>query len=812
MKFTDVFTTLLKKKEDGTEYIFSLYIDVDSAAVAVWHIEGKNTPVISSFAHGLVREDTWEARIQVVDRLLSAAEDKVGSAKAVTKTVFGLPGAYLTAEGNISDPIQPQLRKLTKLLELTAVGFVPLTQAIVYQLTKEEGVPSSVILVGCAKQVAHVTVFRVGKMTHEEAIQLGEDPAMTVEATLKTHQDGDVLPSRILLYGGDSASLESIRTKLLKHPWPTRANFMHFPKIEIISVENLLTAVSLAGASELAAEMSAEAEAPVASTVVAQPQSAGSISQPVVPNESFVSEDVHESEVVAPEDAPSSIDEELVEEEMPASGEDDESPEDLESTAVAGETEFEHIASENDEVSNVEMVTPESLGFHKEDVLAHPNETIPHTAPTPKQVRREELEEAMYDDEEPEEAKTKFSLPFKLPAFSLHMFTPVKNFFSGIRIPKMGGMIPLIAGGVGIISIIGLLMYFLPHVTVTILVSPQSVDESAVLGVNATATIADPSSKIIPGQKLEKSISGEKTIAVTGKKNIGDPAKGTVVIYNKVTSSKTFPKGTAISANSLTFTLDSDVTVASASESIGSITFGKATANVTAKDIGPNGNLPSGTEFAFTGSNASQASARSDAAFTGGTSKQITVVSRADQDALVKALTDDLVGQAKAQLLASATGGQRLIDQTIKTAVTDKTFDQEVDQQAKELHGKVTITVSGLSVSDEDIKAILTSLVSEKVPSGYELVPNKTEVAVSNVTVKKDQSISITAKLTATTLPKLDIVEMKKQLVGKDVTTASSILKQSTGVAGVEYRFSFSPIKTRLPLNSNNITLTVMSQ
>lgn len=77
MKLTDTLAHLIKKKDEGKEYFFSLCIDSDSAAVAVWSIDSQKRPVIASFAHGFIREDTWDARIQVVDRLLSAAEEKV---------------------------------------------------------------------------------------------------------------------------------------------------------------------------------------------------------------------------------------------------------------------------------------------------------------------------------------------------------------------------------------------------------------------------------------------------------------------------------------------------------------------------------------------------------------------------------------------------------------------------------------------------------------------------------------------------------------------------------------------------------------
>lgn len=804
MKLPDVLTGLLPKREEIKEYFFSLYVDRDAAAIAVWHVDGKGSPKVESFAHAVIAEDSWEARTHVVDRLLSAAEDKVGVQKAITKTVFGMPGVYLTEGGNISEAVRPHLRKLSQMLELTPVGFVPLSQAIAFQFKKDEGVPPSVILIGCSGDTAHVILFRVGNPTHDDTIDLGEDPAAALEAVLKKHQDGDVLPSRILLYGGNVTHIEEIKAKLLKHPWPTRTNFLHFPKIEIASLESLLTSVSLAGASELAKEMkepedggpparldeSAKraGEAGVASTVVAQArtgiseQGTGDSEELETGNEEPADEEEKESE-----------DEEIEEDEEEETGEASESVSAQRSLEKGDVLEKE---SEDEDVANVQVVTPESLGFRHEDVLERISGDKPDKPSLSKGFK-----------------KPRFSLPkqFTLPHVSLPDFGNVQSFF--MRLPKVrGGAIPVIIGVVILLFVSALLYYSLPRATVTVLVSASSVDESTGITVDPKATVADSENKIIPGKTKEQSVSGEKTVTVSGKKNVGDPAKGTVTIYNKVTSSRTLPKGTVLTSGAIAFTLDSDVSVASASESIGSITFGKTTANVTAREIGPNGNLSASSEFSFSNISSSQVSARNDAAFTGGTSKQVTVVSRADQDALVKALTDELVTKAKQQLLSEGVSGERLIDQTIKTAVTEKVFDAELDQEAKELHGNVTITVSGIAISDSDVKAVLSPLVEAKIPSGYRLAPEQTQVTVSNVSIKKDGTITLTAKMTAIALPQIDSDALKTKLVGKKVTEATDTLRQTTGVAGAEYRFVLSPITSRLPLNRNNISITVMVQ
>ncbi len=783
MKLPDVLNGLLPKKEETKEYFFSLYLDTDAAAVSVWSVDDTHTPKIASYAHAKISPDTWEARIQVIDRLLSAAEDKVGVTKPIIKTVFGMPGVYLTADGNIAEVIRPHLKKLSQMLELTPVGFVPLSQAIAFSLKKNEGVPPSIILIGCSKDTAHVTLFRVGQMTHEDTIDLSVDPSGALEAVLKKRQDGDVLPSRMLVYGGNEEHLEEIRSKLLKHPWPTRTNFLHFPKIELVSLEAILTSVSLAGASEMAHDIGEAEESGVASTVVAQPVHTTQADEADVQEKTEAHDEEEQDVPAGDDDADEEETEDVVDE--PVSG-----------TIPSQEGSIvDELDTGEDEVSNVEMVTPESLGFRREDVL---EDVKPKTAT-----------EAGFERKS-EKSRIAFPFAFKIPSVSFGKLGNIREVLG--RLPRTHGVgIPLLIGVVGLIVLTGILYYMLPRAKVTVLVASQTVDGSAALSVSTKSTIADSESKIIPGKTQEQSVSGEKTIAVTGKKNIGDPAKGTVTIYNKVTSGRNFAKGTVLTTGGIAFTLDSDVSVASASESIGSITFGKANANVTAKEIGPNGNVSASSEFTIASVSPSSVSARNESAFTGGTSKQVTVVSRADQDALVKALTDELVGQAKQQLMAQA-AGERLIDQTIKTEVAEKVFDNEIDEESKDLHGKVTIKVTGISVTDADIQAALLPTAEAKIPSGYSLAPEQTTVTTSNVVVKKDGSITLTAKLTAVALPKVDAETLKSRLTGKSIDEALAILKETQGVSGAEFGFSLTPVKSRLPLNSKNITLTVMVQ
>lgn len=751
MKLPSAFSNFFTKPQDEKEYFFSLYIDSDAAAVAVWYLSGKGISKIASFAHGRVAEDSWEARIRVIDRLLSAAEEKVKPSKPIKKTVFGLPQTYLTPEGDIASAVRLELKKMSTSLDLTPLGFVPLIQALAFSLKKDEGVPPSIILIGVTGHMSRVSVYRVGNKTGDSAVALGDDPASVLEDVLKKTQDEDVLPSRMIIYGGTEAMLDAIRAKLLKHPWPARVNFLHYPKVSVMPLEGLLRAISIAGAAELSSDFGGE------HVTASDP-------------------DDEENEMQKQENTAT---EELAQEVEEMQADEDQN---------SDEDDIEDVTEE--EIANVEMVTPESLGFRNRDVSQEPVKQSPSQNVAPKH---------------------KFVFPVKIPSVS---FGAVLRLFE--RVPRLSvpgrGKILIGIGGM-LVLVLGVVFgYVVPRVTVTVLVSPQTIKESTTLTIDPQISIADPEEKIIPGRQISQSVSGEKTITVTGTKNIGDPAKGTVTIYNKVTAKKTFSKGTVLTGNGLTFTLDEDVSIASASESIGSITFGKADVSVIAEEIGPNGNLPAGTEFVIEGINSSQASARNESAFTGGTSKQVTVVSRTDQDKLVKELTTDLLKKAQEQLAGTTSGGERLIDETVETEVTERTFDSEIGEEASKLTGSVTVTVTGLTIRNDDVKALMTTLVGTTVPDGYALSPDDTNVEVSKISVNKDDTITLTAGFSSVALPLIDEVGLKKRLAGKDLDTAMNILREGKGVAGAEYRFLLSPIQNRLPFNSNNITITAKVQ
>lgn len=490
MKVPDFVSSLFQKKSDSLQVYLSLYLDVHMVAVAFWSMDQEGTYQMLDSERSPVDVDSWDARCDTVDRLIGLLEEKTGHTE-VTKAILGLPTTYLTQTGEIKKDVLTEIKSLTKTLELTPIGFVPLYQAVIFKMKKDEGVPPSVILLGVNSHAVAITIYKIGALVGLREVEKHDDIAPGVEVGLKSFTDLEVLPARMLLYGPDTVELEEMKGKLMRHQWTNRVNFMHFPKIDIISTSMIIESVSIAGASELgneteslmekapeAEELMVEEEKEENGTIAAQADNTPITETPVL---DAVSEEVaHAQEVISEDFA-------------------------VEETAAHAD-------------ANVVLVDAESLGFKKDvDVLE---------------------EDSQLEGEE--------ELPLKRPALKLPAvdFSGLSAFFQKISFGRgsPGPRIVALSGFVVFLVMGGLGIWFLPHATVTIMEIPKVIDATETIIIDPTATIVDAEKKIVPGKKSEKSLSGEKTIPVNGKKNIGDPAKGAVTIYNKSLDEKTFKK------------------------------------------------------------------------------------------------------------------------------------------------------------------------------------------------------------------------------------------------------------------------------
>lgn len=391
------------------------------------------------------------------------------------------------------------------------------------------------------------------------------------------------------------------------------------------------------------------------------------------------------------------------------------------------------------------------------------------------------------------------------PVVSVPVEQKLKKKWPGFPHPKKGKTLAAVLGIIGILGIVLGAYLFLPKAQVKIFVEPKVLEKDTQVTADPKQKTVDENAKIIPGQIVETEVSGSGKGSATGKKQVGDPAKGTVKIINNSSDEQSFSKGSVISSNGIKFTLDLSVNIASTS----AISDSKSTktVDVTATDVGADGNLPSGTQFSGLSSGVAIVA---EGNFSGGTSKEVTVVSSDDQSKLLAQVSSDLRKQAQ-QKLQEKLPDKKILEEALNEVVVRKTFNKNVNDQASEVSLNLTVKYKGTAFEDKDLKQIVGKLIDTQVPAGFRLNLQDTETQADVSKLEKDGKLIFLARFKAKLMPEIDTENVKKIIKGKSAAEAINILKGMENVLGAEIKISPSlpPLLQRIPVLGKNINIEV---
>ncbi|MDP3940976.1 MAG: baseplate J/gp47 family protein, partial [bacterium] len=351
---------------------------------------------------------------------------------------------------------------------------------------------------------------------------------------------------------------------------------------------------------------------------------------------------------------------------------------------------------------------------------------------------------------------------------------------------------------------------FLLHANVTVVVSPKGVDQNADV-VFSTENDSDFDSNTIHAKTTSISLSGNTSTQATGKKETGTKAKGTVTLFNSSDNKKQIQQGTVItSTNSLDFTLDKDVTIASATGDIFSgIKSGTSEVGVTAKQIGSEYNLPSNIKFSVGGN--SSLAAKNEQAFSGGSKKNITVVAQADIDKLTSALPKSLIAKARDTLSEKITA-----DETLLTVIPDfkpskKDFSDNVAEEAKTVSLKSSVTFAAISYDNNDLLEFTKAFIKDKFDPNLTVADKDIQNTIKNVDQKDSSSVKASLSMKASLLPKIDTVSLSETLAGASFAKTRETLMRYPQVEDVQITL-FPPLPLLpeiLPRQKGNITIEI---
>lgn len=339
----------------------------------------------------------------------------------------------------------------------------------------------------------------------------------------------------------------------------------------------------------------------------------------------------------------------------------------------------------------------------------------------------------------------------------------------------------------------------------------------------AVVTMTLPSQKIEISKSFDTSNIGMKEatesstfdarVAATGVKNIGQPAKGSVTIYNSsLSQGKNFPKGTVITGpGNLSFTFDSDVKIASASGDAADIVSSTAKSAVTASAIGPESNLASGTKFSVADESGTTVIAKSDGSFTGGTRTQIQVVSDKDVAKAESLIKEKARSFVKEQVGKKLTTDALLLDSLTTIDIQSKDTDKAVGAEADSVTLKATVAVTYSYVSKDRIKDSLTKAVQPKVQKGLVVDQKNLSYTLLKV-VSKDGVTLLSIRSIVRAVPPVDEKEILSSIAGKTVGTLQNLAKEKYHAQSVEFviEHPIGVLKKILPPFSNNIKLRLL--
>ncbi len=734
------------KKEVELEYYFALNIGEEVISVALWTIEGKHLKILETASSEYSFLDDITA---VADKLLDGV---LGIREIdVTKILFGVPNSWLL-DDNLKDEYLKVLRKLVKELDLTPMAYVSEANALINFLEKIEGIPPTAILAGFEKNHLSVTVVRAGKLDGVRVVKRGEVSGVDLEKALLTFTGVETLPSKILIYDSET-NLEKLKTQLLSFSWMSKLSFLHFPKIDILSEHLEIKSVCLAGATEIKADVSytdqsikISEEKPVG--IIPEEETGGAVDQ-------YISES--ESQQESPEIA---------------------------GNADTPITESADIPEEGD-----------NFGFVVGDVS---KEMIEKSEEEMLPAADEDTDLLETDDFEKEKITEQSSQTSFTKKFNFKKFIPKKIFKS-----------PLLLGVVVIILVLLGLYIFIPKANVKIFAEPKILEKDAQVIADPTRKEVDENAKIIPGQIVETQVNGSAKDSATGKKEVGDSAKGTVKIINNTDKGQNFSAGTVLtSSGGLKFKLDKTASVSATPADADSKST--VTVSATAVDIGPESNLPSGTNLSLANFSSSQFVAKAEGNFSGGTSKTVTVVSSDDQKRLLAKLSSDLRSQAQ-QKLQDRLKDQKILQEALAETIIKKSYSKDVGDQAGEFSLNLSASYKGTAYNDADLRLIVSKLVTTQVPDGFMLDISATETQADVSSVEKSGKVIFLAKFKAKLLPKIDTEKVKDEILGKSVKEVEAQIKGMENVLGSEIKISpnLPTFLQRIPFLKNHIFVEV---
>ena len=374
----------------------------------------------------------------------------------------------------------------------------------------------------------------------------------------------------------------------------------------------------------------------------------------------------------------------------------------------------------------------------------------------------------------------------------------IRHWFKEHRTFAIGGFV---AGLLALAIITGVWLRTGVKAEVRLSLDTEMISKESTITLNSDSGSTDVEQLILAASTIDEQTTGKKTAESTGVKVVGDKATGKVTLYNKTDGEKVFETGTELIGGDFVFTLNEEVRVASASttESGGGsqTNYGKEDAEVTAVDIGSDYNLSKDTELQVGSFDSGTYSAIVAEAFSGGSSREVRVISAGDQEQLLTDLREKLLEEAQTKIESDLAEGEYIAAAKINQ-VDEQSFDAEVGDEIGAVTLDLTVTVQAMVYKTEDLKPLAQKVLEADIPEGYTLANSEPQIlSAPDQEASNSGVVTLIVNISSEAKPDLNFDELKQTMAGKKIELVTEQLMAQSEIKGVEIKLIPS-LATRL--------------
>ncbi len=399
------------------------------------------------------------------------------------------------------------------------------------------------------------------------------------------------------------------------------------------------------------------------------------------------------------------------------------------------------------------------------------------------------------------------------PNFVLPATFKLPEFFIKFRSRPQTSFLVLI-GLVLILASIFSVLFYLHKASLVVYFQGKKIEKE--LNIVGSFKVSSQKSELLI-KKISEIVEEEDSLNTTGKKTIGEKARGEVTIYNSGLAEKEFKKDTALTAsNGIKFFLDVDVKVASASQSLTSdgnllTVTGKTKAKVTADEIGPLGNIDKNEKLKIDDFALNLFFALPNASFSGGNKQELQTVSKEDMKKLKDLLTEK-IKKAGNSIVKNKLKDDQIIEKLTKTETVGENYSKELGEETKNFSLNIKSKVTFYTFNKNNMKQVILNSLSSLIDPNYVLSQDNINYSLKKAE-EKDQKVVLTTDISAKTIVKIDKKQLMNELMGKSLNELEKRVKEKFKAKGYEVKIKTNLpfLKSRLPFFEKNIDLVIKS-